>query len=253
VDRIARIALTSFRRNRKLGECDPRSVFAAVIMAAQLGWEIDLGGQAYLVPYKRECQLVPGWQGLVDLVFRAGKAAVWTGAVYEGDEFDYSLGDLPFLRHRPAGNPHAKLEATYAIGRVHNSTWPVIEVWSVEKLLEHRDRYNRVGKAHYSFEHFEMYGRKVALLQVLKYLPKSAEVQTAIQLDNAASTGSQNLTYAEAIDGTWVPEPPPDPEPAPVRSASQEVKEQLKQRRQEAPLSEEQVQDIWPPKKESDG
>jgi recombination protein RecT len=30
-DRMARIALTAFRMTPKLGECDPRSVFAAVI------------------------------------------------------------------------------------------------------------------------------------------------------------------------------------------------------------------------------
>ena len=33
-DRMTRIALTEFRKNPKLGECDPRSVFAAVIMAS---------------------------------------------------------------------------------------------------------------------------------------------------------------------------------------------------------------------------
>ena len=34
-DRMARIALTAFRMTPKLGECDPRSVFAAVIQLAR--------------------------------------------------------------------------------------------------------------------------------------------------------------------------------------------------------------------------
>src|SRR3989304_2471431 len=79
-DRMSRIALTAFRRTPKLAECDPRSVFAAVIQASQLGLEPDTLGRAYLVTYKvnkklpsgkweahYECQFIPGWKGLVDL------------------------------------------------------------------------------------------------------------------------------------------------------------------------------------------
>lgn len=244
-ERMARIALTSFRRNPKLGQCDPKSVFAAVVMAAQLGWEVGIGGQAYLVPYGRECQLVPGWLGLTDLVFRAGKAAVWTGAVYEGDEFDYGLGDSPFLNHRPSDTSTDRLLAVYAIGRTKDSNWPVVEVWPLAKVIAHRDRYNKVGKLHYSFQHFEMYARKVALLQVLKYMPKSAELNTAMQLDQSA--GNQNLKLAEVIDSTWMPESEPEPQ-APVheeprKGATEAVKEKLKSMQ---PASPEQVDDAWP-------
>jgi recombination protein RecT len=40
-------------------------------------------GQCYLIPYKSECQLIPGYQGLLDLVRRSGKvkrieAQTWT-------------------------------------------------------------------------------------------------------------------------------------------------------------------------------
>ena len=52
-DRMSRIALTAFRRTPKLGECDPRSVFAAVIQASQLGLEPDTLGRAYLIPYEK--------------------------------------------------------------------------------------------------------------------------------------------------------------------------------------------------------
>ena len=252
-DRIARIALTSFRHNHKLAQCDPRSVFAAVIMASQLGLEIGVGGQAYLVPYKDksgryECQFVPGWQGLLELMQRTGRADAWTGAVYDGDEFDFCLGDMPYLKHKPSGMLGRELTAVYAVGRKTNSQWPIIEVWPVDKLREHRDRYNRQGEKHYSFENFELYGRKVALLQVLKYLPKSVELQTAIQLQHAADSGSQNLTYRQAIEGTWLPEESEtgmvDVEELPTApSATEDVKDQLKARRGQP------NEDIWPPRK----
>ncbi len=72
-DRMARIALTAFRMTPKLAECDPRSVFAAVIQSSQLGLEIGLMGEAHLVPFGGQCQLIPGYTGLMKLA----RTAVW--------------------------------------------------------------------------------------------------------------------------------------------------------------------------------
>jgi recombination protein RecT len=205
-DRMARIALTAFRRNPKLGECNPRSIFAAIIQASQLGLEPDTLGRSFLIPYKQECQFVPGWKGLMDLMNRSGAATAWTGAVFEGDEFEYALGDSPFLRHKPGDEFDPEyITHVYAIGRVVGATWPVVEVWTKKRVVKHRDRFNKVGRMHYSFQHFEMYARKVVLLQVLKYLPASFELSAAVALNDAAETGSQGLTVRDAIDGTWVP------------------------------------------------
>ncbi len=204
-DRMARIALTAFRRTPKLAQCDPRSVFAAVIQASQLGLEPDTLGRSYLVPYKGECQFIPGWKGLVDLVNRTGNASVWTGAVFEGDDFQYALGDRPFLAHKPGDEDDPrKLLYVYAIGRVKGAEWPVIEVWTLKKVIKHRDRYNKVGDKHYSYDNMEMYARKVVLLQVLKYMPCSPELVTAMELNNAAETGSQGLTVEGASKNDWM-------------------------------------------------
>lgn len=205
-DRLCRIALTAFRRTPKLGQCDPRSVFAAVIQASQLGLEPDTLGRSYLIPYGKECNFVPGWRGLVDLTNRAGNASVWTGAVFEGDEFSYALGDRPFIDHKPGDEFEAsKLTHVYAVGRVKNAEWPVLEVWSVNRVKKHRDRYNKVGTRHYSYENFEMYARKVVLLQVLKYMPASPEMAATIALNDAAEVGRQGLTIEAAINNDWVP------------------------------------------------
>lgn len=218
-DRMARIALTEFRRNPKLGECEPRSVFAAVIQSSQLGLEIGVRGRAFLVPYKvnkktargweshLECQYVPGWMGLVDLMNRSGQGTAWTGAVFDGDEFDWQLGDSPFVHHKPRGDSEGRLTHVYAIGRVKGSDWPIIDVWPIEKVWKHRDRYNKVGEKHYSYENPEMYARKVPLLQVLKYMPCSPELATALALNDTAERGAaQNLSVKEAIEGTWAPD-----------------------------------------------
>lgn len=207
-DRMCRIAITEFRRQPKLGDCEIRSVFGAIITLSQLGLEPGVMGQAYLIPYKGVCTAVPGWQGLADLVARAGRASVWTGAVFEGDEFDYAFGDRPHITHRPnedgdeAPGPE-KLTHVYAVGRIKGAEWPVIEVWSRAKVVKHRDRFNKVGNAHYSFQHFEMYARKVALLQVIKYMPKSVELQNAVNLADASEKGI-TIDMKQAASG-WVP------------------------------------------------
>lgn len=189
-DRMIRLALTAFSQNKALMGCSMTSVAASIITASQMGLEIGVAGQGYLVPYKGTCQFVPGWQGVVDLVNRAGRAAVWTGAVFDGDEFDYALGDAPYVKHRPGGeNDPKKLLYTYAIGRINGSQWPVIEVWSQQRLLNHFHKFNKVGDRHYANTNWEMYVRKIPLLQVCKYMPKSIELNTAINIEGAIESG----------------------------------------------------------------
>lgn len=212
-DRMARIALTAFRRTPNLKKCDPRSVFAAVIQASQLGLEPDIQGRAFLIPYGAECQFVPGWKGLVELVNRSGLGSAWTGAVFDGDEFEWALGDSPYVRHRPMGGYNiGELTHVYAVGRTKGGEWPVIEVWPIGRVIAHRDRYNRVGKRHYSYDNLEMYARKVVLLQVLKYMPMSTELAMAVAMNDAAEIGSQGLTVKDAIEGTWTPVQNQDPQ-----------------------------------------
>lgn len=200
-DRMARLAMTAFSQNKQLQQCDPKSVFSSLIVLSQLGLEPGIDGQGYLVPYGKICTPIPGWKGYVDLVSRAGRATVWTGAVFEGDEFDYQLGDAPFIRHRPGDeNDESKLTHVYAVGRVKGAELPVIEVWTKAKVLKHRDKYNKVGQKHYSYGNLEMYARKVVLLQVIKYMPKSVELQAAMEVDLASTEGKRT----EYLNGEFV-------------------------------------------------
>jgi recombination protein RecT len=195
-DRMTRLALTAFSQNKSLQNCDIMSICASVVVAAQLGLEIGVGGQGYLVPYKGKATFVPGWKGLVDLVSRAGRATVWTGAVYEGDVFEYALGDNPFVKHLPEGDSDdpEKITHVYAIGRVNGSNYPVIEVWTMARVKRHLAKHNKVGAQHYAHTNMEMYARKVALLQVLKYMPSSIEVMRAMDVANAVDSG-KNFTF----------------------------------------------------------
>jgi recombination protein RecT len=190
-DRMARLALTAFSTNKALQACKTESILSSLMTATQLGLEPGINGQGYLIPYKDTCTFVPGWKGLVDLVARAGRATVWTGAVYEGDKFDYQLGDEPFCRHKPEDG-EGNFTHVYAIGRVKDAQMPVIEVWTRGKVKKHLTQYNKVGPRHYAMaseSNFEMYARKVALLQVLKYMPASIELANAITVSHASEEG----------------------------------------------------------------
>lgn len=209
-DRMTRLCMTAFNTTPALQQCTMHSIASSLMVASQLGLEPGVNGQGYLVAYKNTCTFVPGWKGLVDLVARAGRATVWTGAVCAGDDFDYQLGDAPFCRHKP-GDDGGNFTHVYAIGRVKGSEMAVIEVWTRAKVEKHLKQYNKVGARHYALtdeNNFEMYARKVALLQVLKYMPSSVELANAIAASHAAENG-QGIT----IDGDvfQVHDPMPDP------------------------------------------
>ncbi len=104
VDRFlgqVRYALTMSKSASNLQGCTPASVVNAVLMAADLG--LDPSGRlgsAWLVPYKSECQLIPGYRGLIDLAVRSGFVrSVNAWVVHEKDSFSPINGKTP--RHIP--------------------------------------------------------------------------------------------------------------------------------------------------------
>ncbi|MES2320162.1 MAG: recombinase RecT [Pseudomonadota bacterium] len=191
---------------KDLRAATPQSFYTAVSVAINSG--IGLGnGKGYLVAYKGNVSYVPGWKGLVDLVNRTGRASAWTGVVHKGDVFDYALGDSPFLTHKPGDNEdHKDITHYYAIGRVKGAEYPHIVVWSVNKVIKHLTFYNKVGGGHYALkndDNMDAYGRKVVLLQVIKYLPASVELENAIAAENANASG-RTVRVEDTIDGNFV-------------------------------------------------
>ena len=202
-DRMARLAVTAFSTTPALRECKPQSIVASIMTAATLGLECNVNGQGYLIPYKGVCQFVPGWKGLQDIANRSGRSSTWTGAVFAGDDFDYAMGDRPFITHRPGDNAGIGLPThVYAVGRIKDADWPVIEVWSMNKVKNHLGQYNKVGTKHYAHaneNNMQMYARKLVLLQVLKYMPASIELNQAVEIASAQESGKHAV-----IDGDFV-------------------------------------------------
>lgn len=190
-DRMARLAMTAFSSSAQLQNCEPKSIAASIMTAGQLGLEPGINGAGFLVPYGRTCTFVPGWKGLVDLVSRSGRGTVFTGVIFKDQEYTFTDGarrDLVIHNETDLDDPEDITHA-YAIGWVKDAAMPIIELWRVSKIKKHRDKYNKVGTKHYSYRDWEMYCRKVPLLQVLKYMPCSIEVSNAIAINHAAESG----------------------------------------------------------------
>jgi recombination protein RecT len=111
------------------------------------------------------------------------------------------MGDKPFVSHKPGDDDTSPFVKVYAIGRINGAQWPVVEVWSRNKVQAHLRQYNKVGDRHYALQNennLEMYARKIALLQVIKYMPKSIEIRQAQELEYRAADGLQNLTISNS-------------------------------------------------------
>lgn len=200
-DRMARLALTAFSTSQQLQNCEARSIAAALMTAGQLGLEPGVNGAGYLIPYGKTCTFVPGWKGLVDLVSRSGRGTVYTGVIFKDQDYTFIDGakrDLIIHNETDLDAPEDITHA-FAIGWVKDASMPIIELWTVAKIRKHRDKYNKVGQKHYSFRDWEMYCRKIPLLQVLKYMPSSIELSNAIAVSNASEAG-----HGATIDGFGV-------------------------------------------------
>jgi recombination protein RecT len=238
-DRMARIALTAFRQTPALGNCDPRSVFASVIQSSQLGLEVGLMGEAYLVPFKNrkkvngswtsvhECTLIPGYRGLMKLARNTGLISdIYAWAVREKDKFEVRLGLDQTLIHEPKlanGFPadedeRGDIVGFYAVAVFKDGTRH-FEIMSRKQVEAIRDRSSgyRAAKMKAAEKKkdidsawesdFEPMGLKTVLRRLCKYLPASPELALALTLDDRAAQGKPAIIdLNEAIEGTWVPD-----------------------------------------------
>jgi len=204
-DRMIRLACTEFSKNPALQKCDQTSVFGAIIQASQLGLEIGVLGQAYLIPFrdnktgKNICQFIPGYKGLLELARRSGEiTSIQTHIVYENDEFELTLGINPTVRHVPfiegdRGQAKIVYGVTHFKDGGHHFEWMTIA--DVNKI---RAR-SKAGSTGPWVTDYEQMVRKTIIRRMMNYLPMSIELQNAIQLSDAFDQGKQ-----AHIDGDFV-------------------------------------------------
>lgn len=181
-DRFARIVITECKANPQLLRCDPGSMLAAVMRAAQLGLEPGPLGHVYLVPFGDQVQFILGYKGIVALARRSGEIKdVYAEVVYEGDEFEVTLGLERNIHHKrtPATNK-AKVTHAYAVARFVEGGY-AFEVLD-ELDIAHRRSRSKQKQGPWTTD-FDAMAKKSAVRALAKWLPLTIEEQHAITND----------------------------------------------------------------------
>jgi len=192
VERFNRVALRALNASPVILQCDPNSVIASLLLAAELGLEPSGAlGEAYLVPYGSQCNLIIGYQGLRNLALRTGDVdTIEAHCVYEGDKFAVIQGTNPSIKHVPALDGERvddKIIAVYAIAWLKNGK-RLFDWMSKQEV----DKIRNISKAKDAFMWTAFYGegcRKTAVRRLAKQLRKSVHMAKAMELDNRAETG----------------------------------------------------------------
>ncbi len=210
-ERFTRIVLSALSGNPKLAETTPQSFLGAMMTAAQLGMEPNTPlGQAYLLPYWNgrnncyECQFQLGYKGLLDLAYRSGDiSVVQSQVVYENDEFSYSYGLEPELKHIPAKAERGAPTHVYAVFRTKSDGYGY-EVASIEDIRTHAQRYSKsFGNGPWQ-TNFEEMAKKTVLKRVLKYAPLKSEFVRKLVQDETIKNSIDADMYM--VEPTYIEE-----------------------------------------------
>lgn len=211
-ERIARVALNNIRHNPKLMQCAPETLCYAIMEAASLGLEIDMRGQAYLVPFwnnktrSYDVQLLIGYRGLLDLVWRSGQIqSIMADVVGENDKFNVVQGLEQKLEHIPNFTEgRGEIIAAYAVaimkdGAKHFLVMPRADLDKIRAASKSADSGPWVQWP-------EEMMKKSILKRLCKFLPLSPEIQRATTVDDQADAGVVQ-SLAETIIDIPITEP----------------------------------------------
>ncbi len=165
-----------------LRRCVSDSVLDSLVATASMDLSLNRAfGEAYLVPFKNVCTLMPGYRGLIKLIVNTGFVThVESVLVYEGEEFDPWRDETgPHWKHVP--NPATQGQADkvigcYAVGytRVGTPIFEYMNAAELEKVKQSSAAVRKKADTPYNFWPTEMM-RKAPIRRLQKYLPKMAD------------------------------------------------------------------------------
>jgi recombination protein RecT len=212
-ERMTRLAVSAIRTTRHLGDCSLPSFASALMACSVLGLEPNTPlGHAYLIPFLnkgvRECQLIVGYKGMIELMYRSGfVSSVKCTPVFDGDEFDYEYGLHPDIKHRPSKDPNrwnpTKLTHVYPVVRLREQgmdpIWDVLQRGQVE---EHRRRSRSGNNGPWTTDYVAM-ALKTGIRTIATWVPTSTErpaVAAALAYEDASERGRSQQAIAALGD-----------------------------------------------------
>lgn len=201
MDRFKNLVLSCVKREPKLIACfgtpqGEASLIVAALQCAAIGLEPNTPlKEAALVPRKNkgvdECQLMIEYRGLIKLARRSGEISTLTAEVVrERDEFTYSMGLDPTLRHvRYDGDEDpGELTHCYAVCVFKDGGKQFVVLSRREVQLEHRSKSdswrNERSRPYSPWTQFEAaMWRKSAVRALEPFLPLTAEAASGFDSD----------------------------------------------------------------------
>lgn len=204
------------RASPQLQQADANSTLTAVMNVAQIGLSLNPAKkEAYLLPRwnnRKRCVetcLEPSYQGLVKLATNTGSVkTIYCHVVYEGDEFEVSLGTSTEIKHKPKFSSK-NITHVYSVSVLHDGT-KQIEVMTYSDISEIKERSEsykaykagKISSCVWTTDEGEMC-RKTVIRRAVKYLPKTDmwdKLQKAIELDESDFKADWNkIHYIESL------------------------------------------------------
>lgn len=184
-DRLMKVALNCVGKTPTLQLCSPVSLLQCVITAAELGLEPGGAlGHAYLVPFGKVATLIIGYRGFIQLMRNSGQlSSIRAVVVHEKDVFKLREGIEQTIKHEPFldGEP-GPLKYVYCVAKLKDGSVQ-IEVMTRAQVDGIRARSRSGSSGPWQTDYEEM-AKKTVVRRIAKYLPMSAEMEKAIDLDN---------------------------------------------------------------------
>lgn len=239
--------------NALLQKADRNSIILAAATAAALDLPINPNlGYAALIPYQDRkagtcsCQMQVMRNGWVELAQRSGQVIKITNEiVYEGElvKFNRFKDEYEFDETQRKSD---KIVGYMAYVKLANGFEKTV-FWTMEKCKEHGLRYSQTFKKGYGNwkDDFNGMALKTVLKHlIVKYVPKSLEMQMAIERDQASLMGdidNPQVVYVDNPNNQSANEEPQDFQEAEVveEKPKEQPKEEPQQQTQEQPNDDE--------------
>ena len=174
--------------NPQLRNAEPMSIIGAAMVAATMQLQvIPTLGQCYIIPYGKKAQFQVGYLGLLQLCQRSGQfkkilaAPVYEGEYVSGDEFDEEyVFDKKQKKSDKVIGYMAKFELLNGFTKV--------AYWDIDKVKAHATKFSQAFRAGFNSpwkSDFDAMAQKTVLKSILKFAPKSIEMQNAVTFDQS--------------------------------------------------------------------
>lgn len=206
-DKLVRMAQSAARINPKLLSCERSSLMRSIMTGAILGLEIDgVTGQAFLVPYKGNVQLIVGYKGYVTLAFNSGY--ILEGRVVRAnDKFVFEYGLYPQCKHSysfpfATEEQRGAIVASYSVARHKEhelSSFRVVMLDHIHKIRDGSQGYKYAkekGGDSPWISSFEEMAKKTAIRAHADELPLN--VQRAIAMEQKHEETGEPIVLNEA-------------------------------------------------------